>query len=82
MMKIPATVTRSAVAQFEALRLMGTINMFHYEGIQREAIHYHLKALRALSQSDYYFIFRNASQLLAHYQLEGYRDPKELVALE
>jgi hypothetical protein len=77
-MEIPPTVTRAAVAQYEALRRMATINMFHYEGIQREAIVYRLRALRALSQSDYYFIFRNGDALLQHFGLTDITDPDAL----
>ncbi len=81
-MDIPPTVTRAAVAQYEALRRMATINMFHYEGIQREAIVYRLQALRKLSQSDYYFIFRNGEQLLKHFKLETITDPEILRQLD
>jgi hypothetical protein len=81
-MAIPPTITRAAVAQYEALRRMGTINMFHYEGIQREALFYRMAALRALSQSDYYFIFRNGEALLAHYALTEITDPDQLRLIE
>lgn len=81
-MDIPQTVTRAAVAQYEALRRMGTINMFHYEGVQRETITYKLHALRALSQSDYYFIFRNGEALIKHFGLEAITDPAVLCEIE
>jgi len=81
-MEIPATISRAAVAQYEALRRMGTINMFHYEGVQRETVTYHLHALRALSQSDYYFIFRNGEALLKHFGLDAITDPEVLRAIE
>lgn len=77
-MEIPTAVTRAAVAQYEALRRMGTINMFHYQGVQRETVTYKLRALGALSQSDYYFIFRNGEALLKHFGLEGITDPEVL----
>lgn len=81
-MDIPPTVTRAAVAQYEALRRMGTINMFHYEGVQRETITYKLRALGALSQSDYYFIFRNSKELLKQFHLEAITDPDQLRAID
>ena len=77
-MEIPPNVTRAAVAQFEALRRMGTINLFHYEGVQRETITYKLRALGALSQSDYYFVFRNSDALLQHFDLTNISDPDVL----
>ncbi|MEZ4673646.1 MAG: hypothetical protein R2932_05295 [Caldilineaceae bacterium] len=77
-MDVPTTITRAAVAQYEALRRMGTINMFHYEGIQRETILYRMHALRTLNQSDYYFIFRNSEQLLRHFGLTEITDPAVL----
>jgi len=81
-MEIPVTVTRAAVAQYEALRRLGTINMFHYEGVQRETITFKLRALGALSQSDYYFIFRNGEALLKHFRLEAITDPDMLRAVD
>lgn len=77
-MEIPPNVTRAAVAQFEALRRMGTINLFHYEGVQRETITYKMRALGALSQSDYYFVFRNSDALLQHFGLTDITDPDAL----
>lgn len=77
-MEIPPNVTRAAVAQYEALRRMGTINLFHYEGVQRETITYKLRALGALSQSDYYFVFRNSDALLQHFGLTAITDPDVL----
>lgn len=80
-MEIPAAVTRTVVAHYEALRRMGNVNMFHYERIQREAIDLRLKALIGLDKSIYYFILQHDSQLVTHFGLDGITDPTTLAAM-
>lgn len=81
LMEIPADVTRTVVAQYEALRRMGNVNMFHYARIQREAIDLHLKALIGLDKSTYYFILQHDSQLVTHFGLDDITDPATLAAI-
>lgn len=81
-MNIPNEVTRATVAQYEALRLMGNVNMFHYERIQREAIDLRMKALIGLDKSIYYFILQHDTALVAHFGLEGITDPATLALIQ
>ena len=80
-MNIPTEVTRTVVAQYEALRRMGNVNMFHYERIQREAIDLRTRALIGLDKSVYYFILQHDTELVTHFGLEGITDPDALAAI-
>ena len=80
-MNIPTEVTRTVVAQYEALRRMGNVNMFHYERIQREAIDLRMRALIGLDKSVYYFILQHDTELVTHFGLEGITDPDALAAI-
>lgn len=80
-MNIPNEVTRTVVAQYEALRRMGNVNMFHYERIQREAIDLRLRALIGIDRSVYYFILQHDTELVTHFGLEAITDPDALAAI-